>query len=72
MLRGGVGMSGLAEKKGHVRVEDGMAVIYVPADEIHGLLVALQPCPCKGPKSNATADVRQRLADALKWARNRL
>ena len=65
-------MSGLQEKKGHVRVEDGMAVIYVPADEIHGLLVALQPCPCKGPKSNATADVRQRLADALKWARNRL
>jgi len=65
-------MSGLQEKKGHVRVEDGMAVIYVPAGEIHGLLVALQPCPCKGPKSSDTADVRKRLADALAWARNRL
>lgn len=65
-------MSGIAEKKGHVKVENGMAVIYVPADEIHGLLVALQPCPCKGPKSNATADVRKRLADALALARNRL
>lgn len=64
-------MSGLPDKQGHVRVEDGMAVICVPASEIHGLLVALQPCPCKGPKSNATADVRKRLADALKWARNR-
>lgn len=42
-----------------------MAVIYVPADEIHGLLVALQPCPCKGPKSKATADIRKRLADAI-------
>jgi hypothetical protein len=72
MLRGGVGVSGLQEKQAHVRVEDGMAVIYVPADEIHGLLIALQPCPCKGPKSNATADVRKRLADALAWARNRL
>ena len=65
-------MSGLAEKKAHVRVEDGMAVIYVPADQINGLLVALNPCPCKGAKSNATADVRKRLADALRWARNRL
>ena len=62
----------IAEKHGHVRVQDGMAVIYVPADEMHGLLVALQPCPCKGPKSKATADIRQRLADALLWARSRL
>jgi len=60
------------DKRNHVKIENGMAVIYVPADEIHGLLVALTPCPCKGPKSNATADVRKRLADALKWARNKL
>ena len=72
MFRGGVGMSLRDEKRGHVKIENGMAVIYVPADEIHGLLVALAPCPCKGPKSNATQDIRDRLANALKWARNRL
>lgn len=65
-------ISRLADNKGHVRVENGMAVIYVPADEIHGLLVAFQPCPCKGPKSSATAAGRKRLADALTWARSRL
>lgn len=53
-------MNGLPDKQGHVRVENGMAVICVPADEIHGLLVALQPCPCTG------------MADALTWARNRI
>jgi len=65
-------MSQRDEKQGHVKIENGMAVIYVPADEIHGLLVALAPCPCKGPKSSATQDIRDRLANALKWARNKL
>jgi len=60
------------EKQGKIRVEDGMAVICVPADEIHGLLVALAPCPCRAPKSNATQGIRDRLATALKRAKNQL
>lgn len=52
----------IAEKRGHVKVENGMAAIYVPANEIHGLLVALQPCPRKWPKSKATRQV------ALYWS----
>lgn len=53
------------EVLGSVKVEEGMAVIRIPLSEVHGLRVALQPCPCVGPKSIATADVRQRLAMAL-------
>ena len=37
MFRGGVGMSLRDDKRGHVKIENGMAVIYVPADEIHGI-----------------------------------
>lgn len=42
-----------------------MAVIRVPIDEIHGLRVALQRCPCAASKSNATAEIRERLDRAL-------
>lgn len=48
-----------------VKVEAGMAVIRVPLSEVHGLRVALAECPCTGPKSLATKDIRQRLAQAL-------
>ena len=54
-----------APDTGSVRVEDGMAVIRIPLSEIHGLRVALAPCPCRAAKSTATADVRDRLAKAL-------
>ena len=48
-----------------VRVEAGFAVIRIPLDQVHGLRVALADCPCRAPKSFATADLRQRLARAL-------
>lgn len=40
-------------------------VIRVHQDDAHGLRVALAPCPCKAPKSNATAAIRERLRRAL-------
>ena len=48
-----------------VRVEHGMVVIRIPLKDAHGLRVALAECPCRAPKSNATKDIRQRLATAL-------
>ncbi len=41
------------------------AVIRVPMDEVHGLRIALQPCPCKATKSTATASIRVRLDKGL-------
>lgn len=55
----------MSPEAGLVKVEEGMAVIRIPLSEVHGLRVALGPCPCTAPKSTATADVRQRLAVAL-------
>lgn len=48
-----------------VRVEGGVVVIRLPLSEVHGLRVALAECPCRAPKSIATATIRQRLAAAL-------
>ncbi|MTH66719.1 hypothetical protein [Paracoccus shanxieyensis] len=48
-----------------VRIEDGHAVIRIPLPEVHALRVALAECPCRAPKSEATADIRKRLAVAL-------
>ena len=50
---------------GRVTIEGGMAVIRIPLSEIHGLRVALHPCPCKAAKSTATAEIRDRLDKAL-------
>ena len=62
----------MAEKKSHVRIEDGMAVICIPADEIYDLLVALHPCPCADAVMREAADVRGHLVNVLKLARSRL
>lgn len=48
-----------------VRLEDGMAVIRLPPEEVHGLRVALAECPCRAAKSNVTKDIRDRLCRAL-------
>lgn len=48
-----------------IRVEGGMCVIRLPVADVHGLRVALAPCPCKATKSNETADIRERLAKGL-------
>lgn len=45
--------------------ENDMAVIRIPLDEIHGLRIALQPCPCKGIKSISTSCIRDRLDKGL-------
>lgn len=50
---------------GRVSLEAGMAVIRLPLDQIHGLRVSLEPCPCRATKSTATADIRQRLSASL-------
>lgn len=50
---------------GSVGIEEGMAVIRVPLGRVHGLRVALAECPCRAPKSTATAEVRVALARAL-------
>lgn len=48
-----------------VSIEDGMGVIRIPLSEIHGLRVALNPCPCKMNKSISTDNIRQRLCAGL-------
>lgn len=53
------------EKRPSIREENGYAVIHIPVEEVHGLRVALAPCPCRAPKSTATESIRQRLAKAL-------
>lgn len=42
-------------------------VIRIPESEVHGLRVALVPCPCpcRAPKSQSTADIRARLERGL-------
>lgn len=45
--------------------EGGYAVIRIPVDQVQSLKVALAPCPCAAPKSNATAGIRERLRAAL-------
>ncbi len=52
-------------KSAAIREEDGYAIVRIPLEEVHGLRVALEPCPCKAPKSISTEDIRQRLARAL-------
>ncbi|WP_347139452.1 hypothetical protein [Paracoccus sp. SSK6] len=48
-----------------VRIEAGYAVIRIPLHEVHGYRVALAECPCRAPKANSTASIRQQLARAL-------
>lgn len=50
---------------GSITREGRYLVVRLPIEEVHGLRVALQPCPCKAPKSSATADIRQRLEQGL-------
>lgn len=35
-----------------------MVRIEMPIEDVHSLRVSLQPCPCKAPKSHATASIR--------------
>ena len=48
-----------------IKVEDGHAVIRIPLDEVHGLRVAMQGCPCRATKSNSTRDIRESIGKAL-------
>lgn len=45
--------------------ETGDVMVRISAEEVQALRVALQPCPCKGTKSNATADIRERFVRGL-------
>ncbi|MZR14244.1 hypothetical protein GQE99_14570 [Maritimibacter sp. DP07] len=41
------------------RAEGDDVIVRIPGDEVQSLRVALQPCPCKGTKSVATAAIRE-------------
>lgn len=43
-------------------------VVTIPVDEVQGLRVALQPCPCRAPKSISTAAIRERFVRGLGMA----
>lgn len=53
------------EPIGKVAREGEYAVIRIPMERVHSLRVALQPCPCRAPKSQSTADIRAKLEKAL-------
>lgn len=53
------------KETGRVTIEGDMAVIRIPLSEVHGLRVALHPCPCKAAKSHETIEIRDRLDKAL-------
>ena len=48
-----------------VRREGDMVVIRIPMKDLHGWRVALNPCPCKAAKSNATDQMSMSLVKAL-------
>lgn len=48
-----------------IKREGDMIVIRIPVAEAHSLRVALAPCICKGPKSNSTEAIRDRLSGAI-------
>ncbi len=50
---------------GSIRRDGDFAVIRIPMSEVHGLRVALNPCPCTGPKSTATTSIRDRIEKGL-------
>lgn len=52
-------------------VEEDHTVIYVPNEDVHGLIVALEECPCRSNKANSTKTIRQRLVQGLQRARAR-
>ena len=58
-------MTDAPDRTASVKYEDGYAVIRIPASEVHGLRVALTPCPCRATKSTETAGIRARLDKAL-------
>lgn len=53
------------EPRGRVERQGEYGVIYIPMTDVHALRVALRPCPCKGPKSIGTRDIRARLEKGL-------
>lgn len=50
---------------GSITREGDFIIVRLPLDEVHSLRVALQPCPCKAPKSHTTAEIRKRLEKGL-------
>lgn len=56
-----------------VRIDDdGHAIIRIPLDQVHGLRVALAPCPCRAVKSDATTATRRALDKALAQAMGKM
>lgn len=45
--------------------ETGRIMVAIEPNEAHELRCALQPCPCKSPKSRSTAAIRERFVKAI-------
>jgi hypothetical protein len=51
--------------KGSITRDGAFIVVRIPIKQAHELRQALQPCPCKAPKSIRTGDIRLRLQQGL-------
>lgn len=48
-----------------IKKEGNDILVRFPKEDLHGLRVALEECPCRNTKSNATMAIRKRLANGL-------
>jgi hypothetical protein len=60
------------ERLGVVRVEDGCAVIYIPADQIHAVRVMIANSSSGPNKSKNTEVMQAGMLKALAWAERKL
>ncbi|MGR3823832.1 hypothetical protein [Salipiger marinus] len=58
----------MTDQKGSITREGGFVVIRIPEDEVHGLVVSLEPCPCRASKSTSGVNLRARIAKGLTYA----
>lgn len=50
------------------RREGDNVIVTIPIKEVIALRIALQPCPCRSTKSNATRETRERFVKGLGMA----
>lgn len=47
-------------------IKNGRLWVGFALEDLHSVKVALAECPCKAPKSNAAADIRAAILEAIK------
>lgn len=57
--------------KGGISREGEYIIIRIPVEDAQSLRVAMHPCGCRAPKSNSTADIRDRIIRGLGRALSR-